>query len=68
RLWRNLKYECVHLHAWATGSQARAGIRKWVDFQNTKRWHTALGGTLPAVMYRQAMDQHQPDQQVQLVD
>ncbi len=22
RLWRTLKYECVHLHAWETGSQA----------------------------------------------
>ena len=26
RLWRSLKYECVYLHAWETGSQARAGI------------------------------------------
>jgi transposase InsO family protein len=23
RLWRTLKYECVYLHAWETGSQAR---------------------------------------------
>jgi putative transposase len=23
RLWRSLKYECVYLHAWETGSQAR---------------------------------------------
>lgn len=27
RLWRSLKYECVYLHAWETGSQAKAGIR-----------------------------------------
>ena len=26
RLWRSLKYECVYLHAWETGSQARVGI------------------------------------------
>ena len=26
RLRRSLKYECVYLHAWETGSQARAGI------------------------------------------
>jgi transposase InsO family protein len=25
RLWRSLKYECVYLHAWETGSRARAG-------------------------------------------
>ena len=28
RLWRSLKYECVYLHAWETGSQARAGVRR----------------------------------------
>jgi putative transposase len=27
RLWRTLKYECVYLHAWETGSEARAGLR-----------------------------------------
>jgi putative transposase len=26
-LWRSLKYKCVYLHAWETGSQARTGIR-----------------------------------------
>ncbi len=26
RLWRSLKYECVCLQAWETGSQARAGV------------------------------------------
>jgi len=25
RLWRSLKYECVYLHAWETGSQAKVG-------------------------------------------
>jgi len=29
RLWRSLKYECVYLHAWETGSEAKAGVRKW---------------------------------------
>ena len=27
RLWRSLKYECVYLHAWETGSQAKARDR-----------------------------------------
>lgn len=26
RLWRSLKYECVYLHAWETGSQAKVGV------------------------------------------
>jgi len=41
RLWRSLKYECVYLHAWETGSDARAGITKWVEFYNHKRPHSA---------------------------
>ena len=28
RLWRSLKYECVYLNAFETGSEARAGIVK----------------------------------------
>ena len=40
RLWRSLKYECVYLHAWETGSQARAGIGKWIEFTITND-HTA---------------------------
>ncbi|WP_111735912.1 IS3 family transposase, partial [Roseovarius amoyensis] len=44
RLWRTLKYECVYLHAWETGSEAKAGIRKWMTFYNHQRPHSALGG------------------------
>jgi hypothetical protein len=31
---RTLKYECVFLHASETGSEARAGVGKWIDFYN----------------------------------
>jgi len=47
RLWRSLKYECVYLHAFETGSEARAGIGKWVAYYNTERPHSALGGRTP---------------------
>ncbi|EKE67165.1 transposase, partial [Oceanibaculum indicum P24] len=48
RLWRSLKYECVYLHAWETGSQAKAGIGHWVAFYNHQRPHAAHGGQPPA--------------------
>ena len=64
RLWRSLKYECVYLHAWETGSQARAGIGRWITFYNHNRPHSAHGGKSPAVVYFNAIE---TDQQVQNV-
>ena len=32
RLWRSLKYECVYLHAFETGSELRAGLAKWIGY------------------------------------
>jgi putative transposase len=31
RLWRSIKYECVFLNAFETGSEARTGIGRWID-------------------------------------
>jgi putative transposase len=64
RLWRSLKYECVYLHAWETGSQARAGIGRWITFYNHLRPHAAHGGHPPAVVY---FNHIETDQQVQAV-
>ena len=64
RLWRSLKYECVYLHAWETGSQAKAGVGRWITFYNHLRPHAAHGGQSPAVVYFNAT---QTDQQVQAV-
>jgi putative transposase len=64
RLWRSLKYECVYLHAWETGSQALVGIGHWITFDNHHRPHTASGGQPPAVGYFNAT---QTDQQVQAI-
>ena len=40
RLWRSLKYECVYLHAFETGSEAKAGIGKWLGDYNADRPHS----------------------------
>ncbi|SDL80078.1 Integrase core domain-containing protein [Aliiruegeria lutimaris] len=67
RLWRSLKYECVYLHAWETGSEAKAGVRKWMDFYNRKRPHSALGGKPPATVCWLRKKTIKPDQQEQKV-
>jgi len=67
RLWRSLKYECVYLHAWETGSEAKAGVSKWIEFYNRKRPHSALGGRPPAVVDWLKKAEMQTDQQEQRV-
>lgn len=37
RLWRSLKYECIYLHAFETGSEVRQGLRHWIVFYNARR-------------------------------
>lgn len=51
RLWRSLKYECVHLHAFETGSELRAGLSKWIGYYNTRRPHSGLDGRTPDEAY-----------------
>ena len=54
RLWRSLKYECVYLHAFELGSEARAGIGQWIEYYNAARPHSALGGRTPAEAHQGA--------------
>lgn len=51
RLWRSMKYECVYLHAFETGSEVRAGIGRWINYYNADRPHSALAGRTPAEAY-----------------
>jgi putative transposase len=51
RLWRSLKYEEVHLKAYANGLEARIGIGQWFRFYNQRRPHQALGYKTPAAAW-----------------
>ena len=67
RRWRSQKYECVDLHAWETGSEAKAGVGKWIACYNRKHPHAALGGKPPAMIYWLRKDETQTGQKVQSV-
>ncbi len=51
RLWRSLKYECVYLHAFETGSELRAGLTRWISYYNIRRPHSTLAGRTPDEAY-----------------
>jgi putative transposase len=51
RLWRSLKYECIYLHAFETGSELRAGLTRWIGYYNTRRPHSRLAGRTPDDAY-----------------
>lgn len=51
RVWRSLKYEEVYLYAYDSVREAREGIRRYFDFYNNERPHSALGYQTPAGFY-----------------
>ena len=51
RLWRSLKYECVYLHAFESGSELRVGLVKWIGYYNAGRPHSGIGGRTPDEAY-----------------
>jgi putative transposase len=51
RLWRSLKYECVFLNAFETGSEARFGIGRWIGYHNADRRHSSFAGRTPDEIY-----------------
>jgi len=57
RLWRSLKYECVYLRAFETGSQAREGIGRWLAYYNADRPHSTHGILTPDEVH---VDQTEP--------
>ena len=56
RLWRSIKYEEVHLKAYADGREARAGIGAWMDFYNHRRPHQAMNNKMPMAVWRAGID------------
>jgi putative transposase len=47
RPWRTIKYEEVYLRAYASVSEARAGIGQYLSFCNSRRPHSSLDGKPP---------------------
>jgi putative transposase len=56
RLWRSIKYEEIHLKAYADGHEARAGIGAWMTFYNHRRPHQAMSNRMPMEVWRAGIE------------
>jgi putative transposase len=57
RLWHSLKYECIYLNAFETGSETRKGISKWLAYYNAERPHSSHGILTPDEAYERNQNQ-----------
>lgn len=51
RVWRSIKYEEVYLHAYASVSEAKSGIARYLERYNTRRPHSKLDRQTPDEFY-----------------
>jgi putative transposase len=51
RIWKSIKYEEVYLHAYASVSEARSSIGRYLEFYNSIRPHSSLKALTPDQVY-----------------
>ena len=51
RLWRSVKYECVYIHVYESGSALRLGLKAWFESYNADRPHQGLNNRTPDEVY-----------------
>ena len=51
RIWKSIKCEEVYLHAYASVSEARTSLSRYIDFYNTTRPHCSLKAFTPDQVY-----------------
>jgi transposase InsO family protein len=55
--WASLKRECLLGRSFATRAEARRAIFRWINWYNTSRVHTTLGGIPPLEWEQQYLQQ-----------
>jgi putative transposase len=59
RLWRSVKHEEVYLKAYASVSEARESLQRYLEFYNSRRPHSSLDRVTPDQFYFSSLPMHQ---------
>ena len=51
RIWKSIQYEEVYLHAYASVTEARNSIGRYIEFYNATRPHSSLKALTPDQVY-----------------
>jgi len=51
RFWRSIKYEDIFMNGYETMIDLKEGIKRYINFYNTERFHQSLDYTTPDEMY-----------------
>ena len=53
RFWRSIKYENIYLNKYQTIKEVKSGVKDYILFYNTKRWHFGINKLIPDDLYYQ---------------
>ncbi|WP_257720282.1 DDE-type integrase/transposase/recombinase [Gracilinema caldarium] len=54
RVWRTIKYEDIYIKDYQTMTELKEGLKTYVTFYNSKRYHQSLDYATPDEIYAQA--------------
>lgn len=64
RIWRTIKYECIHLAGVENLLELKALLGKYIVYYNNKRLHSSLGYKQPAKYYEISMQINNNDEYI----
>ena len=54
RFWRSLKYEDIYIYNYNSITEVKNGVKKYIEFYNKERRHSALNKNTPAWVFKQS--------------
>ena len=59
RIWRTIKYECIHLTGVEDLAQLKFELKQYIEYYNNRRLHSSLGYKQPAIYYDKSISENE---------